>query len=151
MPGIFLVLLIEYDTGWPVRKPLPAPDCANEYAALKFSSMLVKAIIILLKWSSIICPDHPTPLPRSARQVSIGIDPNAVFKDAEWCLMIGAKPRGPGQERAELLDLNGQIFQAQGRALNESASPNCKVRRHAAPGGNQPSVPLCGSVRLNND
>ncbi len=61
------------------------------------------------------------------REVTIGIDPMAVFKDADWCLMIGAKPRGPGMERADLLDLNGQIFQEQGRALNEVASPDCKV------------------------
>lgn len=46
-------------------------------------------------------------------QVSIGIDPYSVFKDADWALMIGAKPRGPGMERADLLNLNGEIFQAQ--------------------------------------
>jgi hypothetical protein len=61
------------------------------------------------------------------REVTIGIDPVAVFKDADWCLMIGAKPRGPGMERADLLDLNGQIFQEQGRALNAVANPDCKV------------------------
>lgn len=41
--------------------------------------------------------------------------------------MIGAKPRGPGQERADLLDQNGRIFVEQGKALNEVASKNCKV------------------------
>jgi malate dehydrogenase (NADP+) len=61
------------------------------------------------------------------REVSIGTDPYAVFKDAEWALMIGAKPRGPGQERADLLDQNGRIFVEQGKALNEVASRNCKV------------------------
>lgn len=44
------------------------------------------------------------------REVSIGIDPYEVFQDAGWALLIGAKPRGPGMERAGLLDLNGQIF-----------------------------------------
>lgn len=43
-------------------------------------------------------------------QVGIGTDPYAVFQDADWALMIGAKPRGPGQERADLLDQNGRIF-----------------------------------------
>jgi len=43
-------------------------------------------------------------------QVSISTDPYTVFQDAEWALMIGAKPRGPGQERADLLDQNGRIF-----------------------------------------
>ena len=49
---------------------------------------------------------RPSPL----TQVAISTDPYAVFQDAEWALMIGAKPRGPGQERADLLDQNGRIF-----------------------------------------
>jgi malate dehydrogenase (NADP+) len=59
--------------------------------------------------------------------VSIGIDPVEMFKDADWCLMIGAKPRGPGMERADLIQQNGQIFKVQGQALNQSADKNCKV------------------------
>lgn len=47
------------------------------------------------------------------REVSISIDPYEVFQDAEWALLIGAKPRGPGMERAGLLDINGQIFAEQ--------------------------------------
>lgn len=47
------------------------------------------------------------------REVSIGIDPYEVFEDAEWALLIGAKPRGPRMERADLLDINGQIFAEQ--------------------------------------
>ncbi|KAJ8433318.1 hypothetical protein Cgig2_012886 [Carnegiea gigantea] len=61
------------------------------------------------------------------REVSIGIDPYDIFKDAEWALLIGAKPRGPGMERSALLDINGQIFAEQGNALNAVASRNCKV------------------------
>ena len=41
--------------------------------------------------------------------------------------MVGAQPRGPGMERADLLDLNGRIFQEQGQALNDVASPDVKV------------------------
>ncbi len=48
-----------------------------------------------------------------AVQVRIGIDPMSVFKDADWALLIGAKPRGPGMERSDLLDMNGSIFQEQ--------------------------------------
>ncbi|PKU82897.1 Malate dehydrogenase [NADP] 1, chloroplastic [Dendrobium catenatum] len=47
------------------------------------------------------------------REVSIGVNPYDVFEDAEWALLIGAKPRGPGMERAALLDINGQIFAEQ--------------------------------------
>mmetsp|Transcript_30914 Transcript_30914/g.68461 ORF Transcript_30914/g.68461 Transcript_30914/m.68461 type:complete len:421 (+) Transcript_30914:80-1342(+) len=61
------------------------------------------------------------------REVTIGVDPAEQFRDADWCLMIGAKPRGPGMERADLLQQNGEIFMNQGRALNEAASRNCKV------------------------
>ncbi|CAN6210136.1 unnamed protein product [Urochloa humidicola] len=61
------------------------------------------------------------------REVSIGIDPYEVFQDVEWALLIGAKPRGPGMERADLLNINGQIFAQQGKALNAVASRNVKV------------------------
>ncbi|KAG9139737.1 hypothetical protein Leryth_016672 [Lithospermum erythrorhizon] len=61
------------------------------------------------------------------REVIIGIDPYEVFQDVEWALLIGAKPRGPGMERADLLDINGQIFAEQGKALNAVASRNVKV------------------------
>lgn len=61
------------------------------------------------------------------REVKIGIDPYKVFKDADWALLIGAKPRGPGMERADLLDINGQIFKEQGKALNAVANPDVKV------------------------
>jgi malate dehydrogenase (NADP+) len=49
----------------------------------------------------------------SPLQVKLGIDPYKVFADADWALLIGAQPRGPGMERSDLLDLNGQIFQSQ--------------------------------------
>jgi len=61
------------------------------------------------------------------REVKIGIDPLKVFKDADWALLIGAKPRGPGMERADLLSINGQIFQEQGQALNAVAKRDVKV------------------------
>jgi malate dehydrogenase (NADP+) len=47
------------------------------------------------------------------REVNIGIESNEVFRDADWALLIGAKPRGPGMERADLLDINGKIFAEQ--------------------------------------
>jgi len=54
-------------------------------------------------------------------------DPNVAFKDAKVALLVGARPRGPGMERADLLAANAQIFTAQGRALNASASRQVKV------------------------
>lgn len=54
-------------------------------------------------------------------------DPMLAFKDVDYALLIGSRPRGPGMERAELLAVNAQIFTAQGKALNEVASRNVKV------------------------
>lgn len=54
-------------------------------------------------------------------------DPETAFKDADIALLVGARPRGPGMERKDLLAFNGQIFTAQGRALNKVASRDVKV------------------------
>ncbi|MER1939743.1 MULTISPECIES: malate dehydrogenase [unclassified Castellaniella] len=54
-------------------------------------------------------------------------DPRTAFKDADVALLVGARPRSKGMERADLLQVNAQIFTAQGKALNEVASRNVKV------------------------
>ena len=54
-------------------------------------------------------------------------DPMTAFKDTDYALLVGARPRGPGMERADLLSANAQIFTAQGKALNAVASRNVKV------------------------
>jgi malate dehydrogenase len=54
-------------------------------------------------------------------------DPKAAFKDTDYALLVGARPRGPGMERKDLLSANAQIFTAQGKALNESASRKVRV------------------------
>ncbi len=54
-------------------------------------------------------------------------DPKVAFRDSNWCLLLGSKPRGPGMERAELLRDNGKIFVEQGRAIDEVAADDCRV------------------------
>jgi malate dehydrogenase len=54
-------------------------------------------------------------------------DPNNAFKDTDYALLVGARPRGPGMERKDLLSANAQIFTAQGKALNAVASRNVRV------------------------
>ncbi|MBY5269152.1 malate dehydrogenase [Spiribacter salinus] len=49
------------------------------------------------------------------------------FKDADYILLVGAKPRGPGMERKDLLEANAAIFSAQGKAMNDVASRNVRV------------------------
>ncbi|HEX7436266.1 MAG TPA: malate dehydrogenase [Caldimonas sp.] len=54
-------------------------------------------------------------------------DPMTAFKDADYALLVGARPRGPGMERKDLLSANAQIFTGQGKALNAVASRKVKV------------------------
>jgi malate dehydrogenase len=73
-------------------------------------------------------------------------DPNVAFKDANWALLVGSRPRGKNMERADLLSANASIFVAQGQALNRNAAAdvrvvvvgnpantNCLVAMHNAP------------------
>jgi malate dehydrogenase len=54
-------------------------------------------------------------------------DPNQAFRDADYALLVGARPRGPGMERKDLLRENAKIFSAQGRALNDNANRSIRV------------------------
>ncbi len=54
-------------------------------------------------------------------------DAKVAFKDIDYALLVGARPRGPGMERNDLLEANAAIFSAQGKALNEVASRDVKV------------------------
>jgi len=54
-------------------------------------------------------------------------DPNTAFKDADYALLVGARPRGPGMERKDLLEANAAIFSVQGKAINDHASRDIKV------------------------
>jgi len=54
-------------------------------------------------------------------------DPNVAFKDTDYALLVGARPRGPGMERKDLLEANAAIFSTQGKAINDNASRDIKV------------------------
>ena len=59
--------------------------------------------------------------------VVISDDPEVAFKDADYALLVGARPRGPGMERKDLLEANAQIFSVQGKAINKVASRDIRV------------------------
>jgi malate dehydrogenase len=59
--------------------------------------------------------------------IIISDDPNVAFKDIDFAYLVGARPRGPGMERADLLAANAQIFSVQGKALNDHASRDVRV------------------------
>ncbi len=54
-------------------------------------------------------------------------DPNVAFRDADYALLVGARPRGPGMERKDLLEANAAIFSVQGKAMNDNASKDLRV------------------------
>ena len=59
--------------------------------------------------------------------VEIGDDPTKIFDGVNLALLVGARPRGPGMERSDLLEANGAIFTAQGKALNEVAADDVRI------------------------
>ena len=61
------------------------------------------------------------------QDVVVTDDANVAFRDIEYAILVGAKPRGKGMERGDLLKENGKIFKPQGQALNEHAKRNVKV------------------------
>ena len=60
-------------------------------------------------------------------KISISDDPSEAFKYADYAFLVGAKPRGPGMERSDLLQENAKIFSAQGKAINKNASRDIRV------------------------
>jgi len=61
------------------------------------------------------------------KSVTTTSDASVAFKDADWAILVGSVPRKAGMERADLLKINGGVFTAQGKALNDNASADCKV------------------------
>jgi malate dehydrogenase len=61
------------------------------------------------------------------QQVSVHDNPEEGFKGVHYALLVGARPRGPGMERKDLLEANAAIFSVQGKALNDNANPDVRV------------------------
>jgi malate dehydrogenase len=78
-------------------------------------------------------------------------DAKVGFKDANWCLLVGAKPRGPGMERADLLKDNGKIFIAQGKIIDEVAADNARVAVVGNPANTNCMIAASQAKRLTAD
>jgi malate dehydrogenase len=76
-------------------------------------------------------------------------DPKAAFKDTDYALLVGARPRGPGMERKDLLAANAQIFTAQGKALDASASRGVKVLVVGNPANTNAYIAMKSAPSLN--
>lgn len=60
-------------------------------------------------------------------RIEVTDDPRVAFKNVDYVFLVGARPRGPGMERKDLLEVNAEIFAVQGKALNDVASPTVKI------------------------
>jgi len=76
-------------------------------------------------------------------------DPKIAFRNADYAFMIGARPRGPGMERKDLLEVNAEIFSVQGKALNAAASRNVKVLVTGNPANTNALIALKNAPDLN--
>ncbi len=78
-------------------------------------------------------------------------DPKVGFKSANWCLLVGAKPRGPGMERADLLKDNGRIFIAQGKIIDEVSADDARVAVVGNPANTNCMIAASQARRLTPD
>jgi malate dehydrogenase len=78
-------------------------------------------------------------------------DPRVGFKDANWSLLVGAKPRGPGMERADLLKDNGKIFIGQGKIIDEVSAPDARVAVVGNPANTNCMIAASQAKRLTPD
>jgi malate dehydrogenase len=76
-------------------------------------------------------------------------DPNVAFKDVDFALLVGSRPRGPGMERSDLLNANGAIFTVQGKALSDNANPNVKILVVGNPANTNALIALKNAPKLN--
>jgi malate dehydrogenase len=76
-------------------------------------------------------------------------DPNVAFKNTDYAVLVGARPRGPGMERSDLLKANAAIFSVQGKALNGNANRNVKVLVVGNPANTNALITLKNAPDLN--
>jgi malate dehydrogenase len=95
------------------------PDAEVEISALE-----LEAALPAMEGVRMELDDCAFPL---LRGVTATADPDEAFTGADWCLLVGAVPRGKGMERGDLLSINGGIFTTQGKAIGANAADGCRV------------------------
>ncbi len=76
-------------------------------------------------------------------------DPNVAFQETDYAVLVGARPRGPGMERSDLLKANAAIFSVQGKALSDHANPDVKVLVVGNPANTNALITLKNAPNLN--
>ena len=83
--------------------------------------------------------------------VQIGSDANTIFDGVNLALLVGARPRGPGMERSDLLEANGAIFTAQGKALNAVAASDIRVGVTGNPANTNALIAMTNAPDIPNE
>ena len=83
--------------------------------------------------------------------VEIGADANKVFDGVNLALLVGARPRGPGMERSDLLEANGAIFTTQGKALNEVAADDIRIGVTGNPANTNALIAMTNAPDIPNE
>src|SRR6201988_3374795 len=82
-------------------------------------------------------------------KIVVSDDAKVAFRDCNVAMLVGARPRGPGMERKDLLLANAQIFSAQGKALNEAADRNVRVLVVGNPANTNALIAISNARDLN--
>ncbi|WP_181312178.1 malate dehydrogenase [Nocardioides campestrisoli] len=83
--------------------------------------------------------------------VEIGADPEKIFDGVNLALLVGARPRGPGMERGDLLSANGAIFTAQGKALNKVAADDVRIGVTGNPANTNALIAMTNAPDIPNE
>jgi malate dehydrogenase len=83
--------------------------------------------------------------------VEIGADANKIFNGVNLALLVGARPRGPGMERGDLLEANGAIFTAQGKALNDVAADDVRIGVTGNPANTNALIAMSNAPDIPNE
>jgi malate dehydrogenase len=115
---------------------------------LQLLEVPVEKVMAALKGVAMELEDCAFPLLQDIITTS---DPRVGFKDANWSLLVGAKPRGPGMERADLLKDNGKIFIEQGKIIDAVAADNARVAVVGNPANTNTMIAASQARRLTPD
>jgi malate dehydrogenase len=115
---------------------------------LQLLEVPVEKVMAALKGVAMELEDCAFPL---LQDIVLTSDPKVGFKDANWSLLVGAKPRGPGMERADLLKDNGKIFIEQGRIIDSVAADNARVAVVGNPANTNAMIAASQARRLTPD
>ena len=110
--------------GYSLLPRIAAGEMFGSNSKIKLQLLEIPPALEALKGVAMELDDCAFPL---LEEIIVTSDVNEAFKDANLCLLVGSKPRGPGMERSDLLKDNGKIFVGQGKAIAENSADDCRI------------------------